>query len=198
MKKYSDAENWGIYYTPQTKEEQETAKAEAEAVKKTVESFILENLNNLKLTYISEEGENTASLMELETAVNQARTPELQKFLVKKCIPFEDGTIIVSVKQLRKRKKIEKKIFTLCEGRHKMPEEVEGVIFANSINPLDVNEMEKIASDKLEGIQFLKLYVTGLSVALVAVVNVCHQKNIKLVLMHFDRETEDYYPQWVK
>lgn len=27
MKKYSNAENWGIYYTPQTKEEKETAKA---------------------------------------------------------------------------------------------------------------------------------------------------------------------------
>ena len=98
MQKYSDAENWGIYYTPQTKEEQETAKAEAEAVKKTVENFIIKNVNNLQLTYISEEGEVPATMQELIMAVETARTPELQKFLEKNYIPFEDGTIIVSVK----------------------------------------------------------------------------------------------------
>ena len=98
MKKYSNEENWGIYYTPQTKEEKETAKAEAEAVKKAVESFILENANKLQLTYISEEGETPATMQELVMAVETARTPELQKFLEKGHIPFEDGTIIVFVK----------------------------------------------------------------------------------------------------
>ena len=91
-----------------------------------------------------------------------------------------------------------KKIYALCEGRHEMPEEIEGAIFSNTIDPLDIDEMEKIASDKLEGVQFLTLYVTGLSVALVAVINICHQKGIELVLMHFDRATGNYYPQEVK
>lgn len=90
------------------------------------------------------------------------------------------------------------KIYTLCEGRHKMPEEVEGAIFSNTLDPLDIEGLEKIASDKLAGVQSLTLYVTGLSVALVAVMNVCHQKNIKLVLMHFDRTTSNYYQQEVK
>lgn len=98
MKKYSNAENWGIYYTPQTKEEKETTKAEAEAVKEAVKSFIFENVNKLQLAYISEEGETPATMQELVVAVETARTSELQKFLEKRCIPFEDGKIIVSVK----------------------------------------------------------------------------------------------------
>lgn len=93
---------------------------------------------------------------------------------------------------------MEKKIYALCEGRHTMPKEVEGAIFSNTLDPLDVEEMEKIASDKLAGVQELTLYVTGLSVALVAVINICHRKRIELLLMHFDRETGNYYPQWVK
>lgn len=91
-----------------------------------------------------------------------------------------------------------KKIYALCEGRHEMPEEIEGAIFSNTLDPLDIDGMEKIASDKLEDVQSLTLYVTGLSVALVAVINVCHQKGIELVLMHFDRPTGNYYPQEVK
>lgn len=98
MNKYTNAENWEIYYTPQTKEEKETVTAAAEAVKEAVESFILENLNSLELRFISEEGEDSATLADLEMAVNMARTSELQKFLKKNYIPFEDGKIIVSVK----------------------------------------------------------------------------------------------------
>ena len=93
---------------------------------------------------------------------------------------------------------MKKRVYALCEGRHEMPEEIEGAIFSNTIDPLDIDGMEKIASDKLEDIQSLTLYVTGLSVALVAVINVCHQKGIKLVLMHFNRATGNYYPQEVK
>ena len=91
-----------------------------------------------------------------------------------------------------------KKIMCLCAGRHQMPEEVEGAIFSNTLNPLDVDGMEKIASDKLEGVQSLELYVTGLTVALIAVVNICHQKGIELILMHFDRTSGNYYQQVVK
>ena len=98
MNKYTNEENWGIYYTPQTKEEKEADRAEAEAVKKAVEGFVLENLNSLELRFISEDGEDSATLADLEMAVNMARTSELQKFLEKKYIPFEDGKIIVSVK----------------------------------------------------------------------------------------------------
>lgn len=43
----------------------------------------------------------------------------------------------------------------------------------------------------------LMLYVTGLSVATVAVINVCIRVGISLTLMHFNQATGDYYPQGV-
>lgn len=91
-----------------------------------------------------------------------------------------------------------KKIVALCEGRHEMPTEVSGAIFPHNINPLDVEGLEKTASDNLAGCTELTLYVTGLTVALVAVINVCRQSGIKLILMHFDRATGNYYQQSVR
>ena len=44
----------------------------------------------------------------------------------------------------------------------------------------------------------LDLYVTGLTVALVAVLNVCREEGIKVTLYHFNRETGTYYAQEVK
>lgn len=91
-----------------------------------------------------------------------------------------------------------KKIVALCDGRHEMPTEVNGAIFPHNINPLDVEGLEKTASDKLAGCTELTLYVTGLTVALVAVINVCHKAGTKLTLMHFDRATGNYYQQPVR
>lgn len=90
------------------------------------------------------------------------------------------------------------KALALCEGRHEMPAVVEGAIFDNNINPLDIEGLEKVASEKLAGIQHLTLYVTGLTVALVTVINVCRQNGIELTLMHFDRVSGNYYQQTVK
>ena len=44
----------------------------------------------------------------------------------------------------------------------------------------------------------LDLYVTGLTVALVAVLNVCREEGIKVTLYHVNRETGTYYAQEVK
>ncbi len=85
----------------------------------------------------------------------------------------------------------------LCVGRH----EIAGVneyIYPNELNPLDLNGMEMRAKEKLAGVKTLKLYVTGLTVALVAVINVCRELNIKLTLMHYNRDNGEYYSQEVK
>lgn len=50
----------------------------------------------------------------------------------------------------------------------------------------------------VNGIEELTLYVTGLTVALVAVINACRGFNVKLTLMHYDRESGTYYPQEVR
>lgn len=41
----------------------------------------------------------------------------------------------------------------------------------------------------------IDLYVTGLTVALCSVINVCLRENIKLTLWHHDRSIDKYYPQ---
>lgn len=86
----------------------------------------------------------------------------------------------------------------LCEGRHEIPEATDGSIFSNELNPLAVQELETEALRKLEGLQSLNLYVTGLTVALVAVLNACRTLGINVTLYHFDRTSNTYYSQEVK
>lgn len=90
-----------------------------------------------------------------------------------------------------------KKVMGLCLGRHEMPQ-VREYIFPNELNPLDLEGMEMQAREKLAGVSELTLYVTGLTVALIAVINICRELDIKLTLMHYDKNTGDYYPQEVK
>lgn len=49
----------------------------------------------------------------------------------------------------------------------------------------------------LSTLEELVLYVTGLTVATVAVINVCIELGIPLTLMHYDSNRGDYYPQYV-
>lgn len=111
----------------------------------------------------------------------------------------------------------------LCQGRHEIKEAINGSIFEKEVNPLEIKELEKqafysisrqctrfqllepVPSDT-EGVDCfcipkglkLDLYVTGLTVALIAVLNVCRQEGIKVTLYHFNRETGTYYPQEVR
>ena len=65
-------------------------------------------------------------------------------------------------------------------------------------DPLDLTGMEREAAKQLRGVFTLNLYVTGLTVALIAVLNVCREQKIKVTLYHYNRETGNYYPQEVK
>jgi hypothetical protein len=87
---------------------------------------------------------------------------------------------------------------SLCEGRHEIPQAIDGSIFGTELDPLDLSGMEREAAEQLRGVFTLNLYVTGLTVALVAVLNVCREQKIKVTLYHYNRETGDYYPQEVK
>lgn len=88
-----------------------------------------------------------------------------------------------------------KKILSLCEGRHEMPSEVEGSIFPNTLNPTDLECMQQIVAEKLEGVEELSLYVTGLSVALVEVIKYCIENKVELALFHYNSATGKYYKQ---
>lgn len=130
---------------------------------------------------------------------------------------------------------MENKLYmALCEGRHDIPDAVDGAIFPAIIpNVTDVRGLEVAAeaaiaraalahyrageTDYMPTAKYanavedmgrfprvdvaptfgLVIYVTGLTVALVAVINVCLRVGISLTLMHFNRATGDYYPQGV-
>ena len=92
---------------------------------------------------------------------------------------------------------MKKLCLALCQGRHSMPTEVVGSIFGQEVNPLDVQGLEQIALDRVKGINSLTLYVTGLTVALVAALNACKKAGVKVVLMHYNRDNNCYYTQEV-
>lgn len=89
------------------------------------------------------------------------------------------------------------KSMALCEGRHSIPQATDGAIFPSVVNPLNVMDLFMTARDVLRGVDVLNLYVTGLTPALVAVLNACHYLNITVTLYHYDRDTGNYYPQRV-
>lgn len=88
----------------------------------------------------------------------------------------------------------------LCEGRHAMPNGVEGSIFPNAVDPTDLVSLDLIAEMFVNnnlGKQ-INIYVTGLSVALVAVIKAARGKNVGLSLFHYNRDTGNYYKQTVQ
>jgi hypothetical protein len=120
---------------------------------------------------------------------------------------------------------------SLCEGRHPIPQAIDGAVFPGEIQDMrNTKELEDTAwasiwhaaySHHVQGEQgflaldpfwdgedgapyaldhrslHLDLYVTGLTVALIACLNAMRQQQISVTLYHFDRETGEYYPQEV-
>lgn len=93
------------------------------------------------------------------------------------------------------------KYFVLCEGRHEMPTN-DGCIFAAINNVTDTEALEAEALKRLSvlarDVEKINIYVTGLTVALIASLNACRVLNKPVVLWHFDREGNSYFPQEVK
>ena len=57
-----------------------------------------------------------------------------------------------------------------------------------------INQQERTEVEVFYGTP-LVVYVTGLSAALAAVIKVCAECGVPLILMHYDRESGDYKPQ---
>lgn len=105
----------------------------------------------------------------------------------------------------------------VCEGRHVIKQATDGAIFGKSIpNDMLVNpkRLESRAfnalwnecfhrhwlvptddGDEIPQFLYLNLYVTGLTVAVIAILNVCRCEGITVTLWHYDRNTGEYYPQ---
>ena len=82
----------------------------------------------------------------------------------------------------------------LCKGRHDIPY-VEDYIFPTEIDPLGLEVMNLKIHEKLQHADAVVLYVTGLTVACTQVIAYCVSNLIPITLMHFDRESGEYYPQ---
>ena len=87
---------------------------------------------------------------------------------------------------------------TLCESRHEIPQAIDGGIFPNEItDPMNMLGLYKTAKTRLDpmkkdGMKVLNLYVTGMSTALVTVVNYCLKNNVTLVTWHYDKKSGKY------
>ena len=86
----------------------------------------------------------------------------------------------------------------LCKGRHQIP--TNKFIFPAVINPLDLDWQYDTAIKSMKELGImedgkLELYVTGLTVALITVLSICRSYNISVTLLHYNRNTDDYYKQ---
>jgi len=97
----------------------------------------------------------------------------------------------------------------LCAGRHEIKNEkgevIDKYIFGHIENPLDFGALEGMADifieeHDLEGEDFIdviKVYITGLTPALTSFLAVAKwRKDIKITLMHFNRDTGGYEAQY--
>ena len=90
----------------------------------------------------------------------------------------------------------------LIKGRHEIPEVEERYIFIEELNPTDVKETEGkaysvLSAIKRAGEQHIELYVTGLTMAVISVINAARRHGMRITLYHYDRETGKYFPQKV-
>ena len=90
----------------------------------------------------------------------------------------------------------------LVKGRHEIAE-VTDYIFKGTIeNPSDFGSMWRAADNYIGdmdmSIKEINLYVTGLTAALIEVLNVSKEYGIKVNLFHFNPVDQKYYKQDVK
>jgi hypothetical protein len=99
--------------------------------------------------------------------------------------------------------------FGVCEGRHQIRAndgtEIVNYVFGCDVDPTDVEGLENHAWKYFdEYFQAngntcgnINIYVTGLTVATIAIVNALLQMKKVIRLWHYDRETGKYFPQKV-
>lgn len=93
-------------------------------------------------------------------------------------------------------------VWQLCDSRHDNPIANQGGLFPRCLmNPMDVLGMENILMRKIEDVYIcpntMFCVVTGMTTALVALINVCARKHIRLVLLHYDIVHDAYHMQVV-
>lgn len=89
----------------------------------------------------------------------------------------------------------------VCKGRHEIPQATDGAIFEQTITEMNPLKLLTKASKRLLSDFGLRkgdavlLYVTGLTMATLAIVRACNWYGIDLICYHYDKETGEYIPQ---
>lgn len=89
----------------------------------------------------------------------------------------------------------------VCKGRHEIPQATDGAIFEQTITEMDPTKlyfkaMHRLTEDYEMRIgDAVKLYVTGLTMATLAIVKVCKHMEFKIVCFHYNKDTGEYIPQ---
>lgn len=86
--------------------------------------------------------------------------------------------------------------FGLCEGRHWMPRSVKEGIFPERVEVIRQDLLEKRAEERIPAdCGRLCIYVTGLTMAMLAVVKVCAKRGIHLTAYHYNKNLGVYTRQ---
>ena len=100
----------------------------------------------------------------------------------------------------------------VCEGRHAIAPAVDGAVFGNEIAPEDLinpNKLKNQATVTLNNAVAAKsadvqaadvtvnLYITGLTVAVIAAISAAKEAGYTVVCYHYDRNSGNYYPQYI-
>ena len=76
-------------------------------------------------------------------------------------------------------------IYGLCENRHRFP--VKEGIFPHTVEHINEVQLEDIAEKRIPlDCDRLAVYVSGLTIAMLAVVKVCARRGIKLTAYHYN------------
>lgn len=93
-------------------------------------------------------------------------------------------------------------VWQLCESRHDNPIANMGGLFPRCLmNPMDTDSLYLQLKSKLQAVYSFPDTVfcvaTGMSTALLALVNACASLDLRLCVLHFDVVHECYKAQWV-
>ena len=84
----------------------------------------------------------------------------------------------------------------LCQDRHRFP--VHEGIFPHHVEVKEATTLERYANERIpEDCDTLEVYVSGLTVAMLAVVKVCAARGIHLVAYHWNERYRLYTKQTV-
>lgn len=88
----------------------------------------------------------------------------------------------------------------LIRDRHRIPVDV--FVFDFVRNPINIEQLNiesynALSEIKRQGIEHIDLYVTGLTTALVSVLNSCKELELDVTLWHHNKQTGGYFRQEV-